>query len=72
MAVFRKGDKVIQILPDPIVGEVDSFSVDQETGDVQIKVVWIDNDGVQHARFFVESEVEATPERLADSTTISV
>lgn len=60
MAAFKKGDKVTQVLPEPISGEVDSFSVDQETGDVQIKVVWVDNEGITHERFFVESELTTT------------
>lgn len=57
--MFTKGQKVSQIVPAPIVGEVVGFSVDQETGTVQIKVEWSDADGGKHERFFAEGEVRA-------------
>lgn len=52
---IRRGATVAQICT-PITGVVDSFQVDQETGDRLIKVVW-EVDGEQHARFFTEAEV---------------
>lgn len=59
MAKFKKGDAVAQVLPAPIVGTVDGFSLCQETGEVMPKVVWSDADGVQHERYFREDELVA-------------
>lgn len=59
MAKFKKGDAVVQVLPTPIAGTVDGFALCQESGDIQVKVVWSDADGVQHERFFNEDEVSA-------------
>ena len=60
MAQFKKGDTVRQILPAPIVGTVERYEVDQETGDLQVLVTWPDADGDGHAesRYFKASEVE--------------
>ena len=56
---FPKGTLVEQIVK-PIRGVVDGdFRVDQETGQVQIPVSWIDEDGVLHSRYFDQSEIEA-------------
>ena len=57
MANFAKGTQVKQIIK-PIEGEVAGFSVDQETGDVQVLVKWTDDDG-EHARYFREADIEA-------------
>lgn len=61
MAQFKKGDTVRQIMPAPIVGTVQRYDVDQETGDVQILVVWPDADGDGHeeSRYFREDQLEA-------------
>jgi hypothetical protein len=56
MAKFKKGDAVRQILPVPVVGTVDSFAVDQETGDLQVKVTTPDGE-----RHFTEDQLEAVP-----------
>ena len=59
MAKFAKGAVVRQIVV-PITGVVaGDFRVDQETGSVQIPVTWTDADGVEHSRYFNESEIEA-------------
>jgi hypothetical protein len=56
MTTFAKGTQVKQIIK-PIEGEVAGFSVDQETGDVQVLVKWTDDDG-EHARYFKQDEIE--------------
>lgn len=62
MAKFAKGAIVRQIVT-PITGVVaGDFRVDQETGNVQIPVTWLDDSGVEHSRYFNESEIEAAPE----------
>ena len=62
MAKFAKGAVVQQIVK-PIVGVVaGDFRVDQESGDVQIPVEWVDENGQTHSRYFNESEIEAKPE----------
>lgn len=60
MAQIKKGDMVRQILPAPITGVVERFEVDQNTGDLQVMVVWpdTDGDGVPQSRFFKLDEVE--------------
>lgn len=60
MALFKKGDKVRQKMPPPIEGTVLSYTVDQETGDVQMHVVWGTND--EHASYFKENELEKVEE----------
>lgn len=59
---MKRGDNVRQILPAPITGYVDGFSVDQETGDKLVHVT--DKDG--QGRFFKESELEVVPEPTVD------
>lgn len=56
---FKKGDPVSQVVAAPIVGNVAGFDLDQETGDVSVKVEWTDADGVEHSRFFTEAELQA-------------
>lgn len=55
---FRKGDTVKQVVP-VITGEVVSFSVDQESGQVQYLVQWQNADGEVVQRYFTDSEIEA-------------
>ena len=55
--MFKKGDKVIQVMPASVTGEVASFAVDQETGAVTVKVEWADNEGVVHSRHFNADEL---------------
>lgn len=56
--MFTKGTQVQQVIPAPIVGTVDGFDLDQQTGQIQVKVVWSDADG-QHERYFTEAELKA-------------
>ena len=61
MAKFKKGDAVRQVMPAPIVGVVERYDVDQETGDVQILVTSpdVDGDGNAESRYFKEDQLEA-------------
>lgn len=61
---FPKGTLVRQILPAPIVGTVEKYDVDQETGKVQVLVSWPDSngDGVPESRYFNIDQVEAVDE----------
>lgn len=56
MANAKRGDTVRQIVT-PIQGVVQSFQVDQETGELQYLVVWTDEDG-EHSKYFTAGEVE--------------
>lgn len=59
MAKFTKGMLVRQKMPAPIVGVVERYDVDQETGDVQILVSTdVDGDGNREARYFREDQIE--------------
>jgi len=60
-SAFKKGDPVRQITPAPVVGTVAAFSVDQETGDVQYLVEWMDADGATQSRYFNDEQLEAAP-----------
>ena len=51
MAMFKKGDAVRQVVP-VIQGTVDSYQVDQETGELQLLVVWKDENGEQQGKYF--------------------
>jgi hypothetical protein len=55
---IAKGTAVRQVMPQPVAGTIDSFSVDQETGEVQYYVVWTDAEGNPQGRFFTESQIE--------------
>lgn len=59
MTIFPKGTQVEQIV-NPIKGTVTGFSVDQETGEVQILVEWTDTDG-DHSRYFTQDQLQALP-----------
>jgi hypothetical protein len=58
MAKFKKGDKVEQIMPAPIRGRVDAFSIDQESGDPQLHVSWEDDNQVTHSKWFHEHQLK--------------
>ena len=58
-AKFTKGTVVHQVVT-VVSGTVQSYSVDQETGDVQYFVEWQDAAGVVHSRYFTESELAAS------------
>lgn len=57
---IKKGDTVRQIMPAPVVGVVTEYNVCQETGDVQVKVEWPDQDGdgIAESRFFRIDQIE--------------
>ena len=57
--MFKKGDKVEQVLPAPITGTVAGFDVDQETGDVLVRIEWTAEDGGSHARHFHPEQLKA-------------
>lgn len=59
-AKFTKGTIVHQVVT-VLSGTVQSFSVDQESGDVQYMVEWQDAAGVIHSRYFTEAELAANP-----------
>ena len=54
---FKKGDKVCQVVPAPIQGEVVGFSLCNETGEVYLVVAYTNADGEQHSRQFRQSEM---------------
>lgn len=58
MAMFKKGDTVRQVVP-VIQGTVDSYQVDQETGELQLLVVWNDENGEPQGKYFKAEELEA-------------
>lgn len=59
MPKFIKGQAVKQVLPAPVEGVVEGFSIDQEGGNLLVKVTWRDADDHDNARFFREEEIEA-------------
>lgn len=60
MAQIKKGDVVRQIVK-VVEGTVDGFQVDQETGDLQVLVVWSDEGGETQSKYFKADEVEVVP-----------
>jgi hypothetical protein len=62
MAIFSKGTNVRQIVT-PVTGVVSGdFRVDQETGQVQIPVEWLDDAGELHQRYFDAGQLELDDE----------
>jgi len=57
--MFKKGDKVAQIQAAPVQGVVAGFDIDQESGDVQVRVEWPNEDGGMHVRHFPQDQLEA-------------
>ncbi len=57
-AKFPK-DTVVHQVVQVLSGHVKSFSVDQETGDVQYLVEWQSADGLIHSRYFTEADLAA-------------
>lgn len=55
--MLAKGTKVTQIVQAPIKGEIAGYNVDQETGDLLLKVEWDDADGSVHTKYFKENEI---------------
>ena len=60
MANPKKGDTVRQIVT-PIQGVVESYQVDQETGETQCLVSWTDADGTGHSTYFTAAQIEVVP-----------
>jgi hypothetical protein len=60
MANPKKGDTVRQIVT-PIQGVVQSYQVDQETGDTQCLIVWTCGDGHEHSCYLTAEELEVIP-----------
>ena len=56
---FKRGDKVVQIMPADIEGEVAGFSLDQDTGEVIVLVAYVDADGNEQTRYFQQSQIDA-------------
>ena len=56
---FIKGQAVAQIVPAPIEGVVDGFSLDQDTGEVTVLVTYTDEDSNKQTRYFKQSELVA-------------
>lgn len=61
MSNFKKGDKVVQVLPAPIAGEVTGFSLCQETGEVHALVQYQDANGNPQTRHFRQDDLAAAP-----------
>ena len=53
---IRKGTMVRQVVP-VIVGEVKSFQVDQESGELQYLVEWENENGETQSKYFAAGEV---------------
>ena len=58
---FKNGDKVRQVPQAPIEGTVVGFALDQEEGQVHVKVAWTDVNGDVQSRHFDQDEVELVP-----------
>lgn len=57
--MFVKGQSVVQKAPILISGVVSGFQVDQNTGELQVLVTYVDLDGVEGHRHFALSDLEA-------------
>jgi len=55
---IAKGTAVVQVVAPPITGVVDSFSVDQTTGEIQYLVKWTDADGAENSKFFQDGQIQ--------------
>ncbi len=55
--MFKKGAKVTQVVTAPISGVVDGFAVDQETGEVLVRVSYTNDAEESHLRYFRDSEL---------------
>lgn len=61
MVDFVKGEKVSQVLPAPIAGEVLGFGFDPDTGNITVLVGYVDADGNDQQRYFQQSELVSIP-----------
>lgn len=57
MANLKKGDGVRQIMPAPIVGTVAGFHADNESGELQALVEWMEGDEPK-SRYFKTDQLE--------------
>lgn len=57
MPKFIKGQEVSQLITAPIVGTVEKFSFDENTGEILVLVSYKDVDGEDQMRYFKESEI---------------
>ena len=62
MAQLKKGAIVRQIMPAPVVGTVERYEVDQETGELQVLVCWTCDEGHEHSTYFKADQVEEVKE----------
>jgi hypothetical protein len=58
---FKNGDKVRQVPAALVTGTVVGFALDQEEGQVHVKVEWVDANGDTQSRHFDQDEVELVP-----------
>jgi|GEM_PF-5176988 hypothetical protein len=60
----KKGTLVRQIMPKPVVGTVTEYTICQETGKAQVRLVWPDEDGdgIEESRWFSIDQIEEMPE----------
>ena len=54
---FIQNQNVTQILPNPIQGKVEGFSLDQSNGEVLVLVSYADEEGNVQTRYFKQSEL---------------
>jgi hypothetical protein len=59
MTTFTKGQEVSQVITAPIVGTVEKFAFDENTGERTVLVAFKDADGNDQVRYFKESEITA-------------
>ena len=59
MTTFTKGQEVSQIISAPIVGTVEKFAFDENTGERTVLVSYEDADGEVQTRYFKETEIAA-------------
>ena len=59
MTTFTKGQEVSQIISAPIVGTVEKFAFDENTGERTVLVSFKDADGNDQVRYFKETEIAA-------------
>jgi hypothetical protein len=58
---FKRGEPVRQVQPAPVRGTVQGFGLDQETGEVTVKIGWVDADKHVHEVYLPLDHVEADP-----------
>ena len=66
-AKFKKGDAVRQVQSAPVRGTVQGFGLDQETGDVTVRVGWVDAEGHVGEVFLPLDHLEEDPDAAAET-----